>query len=472
MRFFWLLWIIPFVSSGQHAIIRGVAPLAIGEEIQLRVFDDPISGKERILAKQKVEADGSFELKGLANGVQYAFLQVGQHCADFYIERDKDLELTFVPPAKDPKKPEAFYERHFFAPKIMGGKSSKLNRQIIAFNDSIDAFLEGVYPILVNRRNPQLVAKKLAAFQASVSKDFASVEPFAKAYMKYSIAGVEQTFQTDRELLFNKYLKGQQVLFDNPAYVEFVLQFFQGSVNRMLLIDRLEECKKALNAPEAFAVFDRMLAQDPMLENTSMRRLVLLDGMKEMMTHKDLDRQKLVQALIIFGGSSSDSHLGSAAMNVARNQEQLNVGTEAPEIVFSDLNGKQKKLSDLRGSYVFLELTDAKNGYCQRETNVIPNLKAEFSQVKFVTICVGNSKEEMRALRAQMLIDWELGGIELSSPTLEDYEVKSLPLFFIIDPQGRFHRSPAKDPTKGAQGELMVLTEMLKAKGKRSVGGK
>ena len=190
MRFFWLLWIIPFVSSGQHAIIRGVAPLAIGEEIQLRVFDDPISGKERILAKQKVEADGSFELKGLANGVQYAFLQVGQHCADFYIERDKDLELTFVPPAKDPKKPEAFYERHFFAPKIMGGKSSKLNRQIIAFNDSIDAFLEGVYPILVNRRNPQLVAKKLAAFQASVSKDFASVEPFAKAYMKYSIAGV------------------------------------------------------------------------------------------------------------------------------------------------------------------------------------------------------------------------------------------------------------------------------------------
>lgn len=472
MRLFWLLWIIPLVTSGQHAVIRGVAPLAIGDEIQLRVYDDPISGKERILAKQKVEADGSFELKAIPNGVQYAFLQVGQDCADFFIEREKDLELTFVPPAKDPKRPEAFYERHFFAPRIMGGKSSKLNKQIIQFNDTIDAFLERVYPLLVNRRNPQMVAKQLAVFQASVAEDFLNVESFAKAYIKYSIAGVEQTFQTNREQLFNKYLNDQPVLFDNPAYVDFVRQFFQGSVNRILLIDHLEECKKALNQPEAFAAFDKMLAEDPMLENTALRRLVLLDGMEEMLGHKDLDDQKLLQALKTFGGLSSNSHLAYAARNVALKHEKLMAGNEAPEIVFRDLNGTEKKLSDFHGAYVFLELTDAKNGYCQRETNVIPNLKSEFKNIQFLTICVGNSQDEIRALRAQMLIDWELGGIELSAQTLDDYDVKSLPLFFIIDPNGKFYKAPAKDPTKGAQGELMSLSEMLKAKGRRSVGGK
>lgn len=472
MRFFWLLWIIPFVSIGQHAIIRGVAPLAIGEEIQLRVYDDPISGKERILAKQTVEADGSFELKAIPNGIQYAFLQVGQNCADFFIEREKDLELTFVPPAKDPKKPEAFYERHFFAPKILGGKSLKLNKQIIQFNDTMDTFLERLYPLLVNRRNPQVVAKQLAAFQSSVAKEFSNVEPYAKAYIKYSIAGVEQTYQTDRQQLFSKYLKDQPVLFDNPAYVDFALQFFQGTLNRILLIDHLEECKKALNQPEAFAAFDKMLAEDPMLENTSLRRLILIDGIEEMLGHKDLDDQKLVLALKAFSGFSSNSYLSSAARNMALKQQKLMAGSEAPEIVFRDLNGSTKKLSDLRGAYVFLELTDAKNGYCQRETNVIPHLKNEFKTIRFLTICVGNSQEEIRALRAQMLIDWELGGIELSAQALDDYDVKSLPLFFIIDPTGKFYKAPAKDPTKGAQGELMTLSETLKAKGKRSVGGK
>ena len=48
--------------------------------------------------------------------------------------------------------------------------------------------------------------------------------------------------------------------------------------------------------------------------------------------------------------------------------------------------------------------------------------------------------------------------------------IKSLPLFFIIDPSGKFYAAPAKDPTKGAQGQLMSLNEKLKAKGKKSVG--
>ena len=113
MRLLLILLIVPLLANGQHAIIKGVAPLAIGKEIQLRVNDDPISGKERVLAKQIVDVDGSFELKVIPNETQYAFLQVGQNCSDFFIQRDKDLELTFVPPVKDPNKPQAFYERHF-----------------------------------------------------------------------------------------------------------------------------------------------------------------------------------------------------------------------------------------------------------------------------------------------------------------------------------------------------------------------
>ena len=69
-----------------------------------------------------------------------------------------------------------------------------------------------------------------------------------------------------------------------------------------------------------------------------------------------------------------------------------------------------------------------------------------------------------------MNIDWELGRIALSSVALEDYRIKSLPLFFIIDPNGKFYAAPAKDPTIGAQGQLMSLNEKLKAKGKKSVG--
>ncbi|MCB9192773.1 MAG: hypothetical protein H6602_14020 [Flavobacteriales bacterium] len=472
MRFLLFLLMVPFLASGQYATIRGVAPLAIGQEIQLRVYDDPVSGKERVLAKQIVDVDGSFELKPIVNDkVQYAILQVGQNCADFYMEREKDLELSFVPPAKDPTKPEAFYERHFYVPKILGGKSAKLNDQIIAFNDTIDRFLEAIYPMLKQRKSPAFVAEKVAGFEKSVQEKFRGSERFVQDYIKYSIAGVEQTFLTGRDKLYGKYLKDVKYQFNNPAFTDFLLQFYQGEVYKMAMVNKHEECKKLLDGKEAFAKMDEMLGvQEPMLEDVSVRRLVLIAGMDELFGQKDFEDEKLITALKHFGMLSSNSYLGNAARHVAAKHETLTKGTLAPDIVFMSADGTEKKLSDLFGSYVFLELTDATNGYSNRETNVIPNLKDEFKFIRFVTICVGNSEKEMLDLKSKMNIDWGLGRIELSSRALQDYQIKSLPLFFIIDPQGKFYAIPAKDPTKGAQQELMSLNEKLKAKSKRGVG--
>lgn len=472
MRFFWLFLILPLITNGQHAIIRGVAPLAIGEEIQLRVNDDPISGKERILATQKIDVDGSFELKVIPNGdPQYAILQVGQNCADFFIERDANLELSFVPPKPDPNKPKAFNERQFFAPKITGGSGKKLNDEILAFNDSLDAFLESIYPMLKQRKSPKFVAEQVAFFQRLVARVFANVQPFTRDYIKYSIAGVEQTFLTDREKLFSKYLKGVQPQFNNPAYTDFVLQFFQGEVYKLAVVNKYEECKKVFAEKEAFAKLDEMLkSAEPKLTDVSLRRMVLIQGIEGLFGQRDFEDQKLIDALKHFGMLSSNSYLGNAARNVADKHASLTKGTPAPDIVFTDVSGSEKKLSDFFGKYVFLELTDAENTYSNRETNVIPNLLDEFKFIRFVTICVGNSEKEMLDLQKKMNIDWELGRIELSSTALDDYRIKSLPLFFIIDPDGKFYAAPAKDPTKGAQMELMSLNEQLKAKNKSSVG--
>ena len=471
MRFLLLFLVIPLITNGQFAVIRGVAPLSIGQEIQLRVNDDPISGKERVLAKQIVDVDGSFELKGVPNQTQYAFLQVGQNCADFFIERDKDLDLTFVPPARDQNKPEAFYERHFFAPKILGGKSAKMNEQVIQFNDTLDAFLEALYPALVNRKSPAMVAKSLEGFEKMALKKFNEAEPFVKNYIKYSLATVEQTFLGNRDKLFAKHLKDVSPQFNNPPYVDFLLQFYEGAVDKMAVANRYDECKKALAGKEAFAKLDEILIeQEPMLVDVSARRMVLINGIDGLFGQRDFKDENLIRVLKSFGMLTSNSYLANAVKNIADKHEKLSVGTDAPEIAFRTLDGTEKHLSDFEGAYVFLELTDAKNGYCQRETNVIPNLKEEFATIRFVTVCVGNSKAEMQSLQKQMNINWEFGGVAIASSIMDDYDVKSLPLFFIINPDGKFYSVPAKDPTKGAQGELMSLNEKLKAEGRKGVG--
>jgi hypothetical protein len=470
MKFLWLFLLAPFISNGQHAIVRGVAPLSIGQEIQLRVNDDPITQKERVLASQIVDVDGSFELKVLPNGTQYAFLQVGLDCADFFIERDKDLELSFVPPKQDPKKPRGFYERNFFLPKFTGGKLAKLNNQIVVFNDSIDQFLERLYPVLVQRRSPKIVAKELVKFDEKVLIYFARAEPFVQDYIAYSLAGVEQIFLTDRDKLFTKYLKGKKGQPTNPAFIDFVIQFYQGKVFNTLMVNRFEDTQRILKGKEVFAKLDRILAEDSEFEDTFLRRLMLINAVKELVAHKSVDGTKLIAELRMFGGLSSNSYISQAAKNTADKFEKLTVGSMAPEIVYYGVEGERRQLSDLHEGYVFLELTDVSNSYCQRETNVIPSLKNDFANVRFLTICVGNSKEEMLSIQKKMEIDWEFGRVAIASSVIEDYDVKSLPLFFIIDPDGKVYKAPASDPTKGAQQELMALNEMLKSKLRGRVG--
>jgi hypothetical protein len=196
----------------------------------------------------------------------------------------------------------------------------------------------------------------------------------------------------------------------------------------------------------------------------------LINAVKELVAHKSVDGTKLIAELRMFGDLSSNSYISQVAKNTADKFEKLTVGSMAPEIVYYGVEGERRQLSDLQEGYVFLELTDVSNSYCQRETNVIPSLKNDFANVRFLTICVGNSKDELLSIQKKMEIDWEFGRVPIATSVIEDYDVKSLPLFFIIDPDGKFYKAPASDPTKGAQQELMALNEMLKSKSRGRVG--
>lgn len=424
------------------------------------------------MATQKIDVDGSFELKVVPNGpVQYAFLQVGTDCADFFIERDKDLEISFIPQKEDPNKPTAFNERQFFIPKVTGGKSAKLNEQILAFNDTLDGFLESIYPMLRMRKSPGFVAKQVGNFEETIASEFTDAEPFVKDYVKYSIAGVEQTFLSDRERLYQKYLKEVRPEFGNPVYTDFMLQFFQGVVFKMVTANKHEECKEALKGGQAFSKLeDILLETEPRLENTQARRLVLIDGLGGLFGQQHIQDKWLVDALEEVAGYSSNSVISQAAKNVVAKYTMLAEGSPAPEIRFMGADGDEQRLSDHFGTYLLLELTDVTNPICLRESGVLPSLNKEFQHIAILTIAVGNSEQELEAYRKRFSATWPLGRAELSNRMMVDYDIRSVPRYYIIGPEGEFSVIPAPEPSRGLRSELQAIEEQLKRKTRGRVG--
>ncbi|HJF69800.1 MAG TPA: AhpC/TSA family protein [Butyricimonas virosa] len=126
------------------------------------------------------------------------------------------------------------------------------------------------------------------------------------------------------------------------------------------------------------------------------------------------------------------------ALNQAK---KVQPGNAAYDFVLQDIDGKQYRLSDFKGSYVLLEFSASWCGWCKLE---IPYLKQVYDLTrgkKFHMFTINLDKErklweddvKKESLPWPVLSDLKAfdGGVA------EEYNVSGIPVIFLIDPEGK-----------------------------------
>lgn len=125
----------------------------------------------------------------------------------------------------------------------------------------------------------------------------------------------------------------------------------------------------------------------------------------------------------------------------------MKLGTAAPEIVARDTTGTEIKLSSFRGKYVVLDFWATWCGDCRREIPVLKDLyaKEELRTIKSPgDVCwISFSLDDNEVNWRNFLRREELPWIHISNlrrtredPTYKAYQLRWIPAFFIIDPEG------------------------------------
>jgi len=136
-------------------------------------------------------------------------------------------------------------------------------------------------------------------------------------------------------------------------------------------------------------------------------------------------------------------------------------GSMAPDFAVTDPQGIVKKLSDFRGKYIYIDVWASWCGPCKHEIPYFNQLKEEYKtkNIEFISISIDNTKEPWR----RVLADWNLTGNQFfadgawNSVLAKSYQLKGLPQFILIDPEGQIVDLSAARPSGRIRDDLNRL---------------
>lgn len=128
-------------------------------------------------------------------------------------------------------------------------------------------------------------------------------------------------------------------------------------------------------------------------------------------------------------------------------------GSVSPSFDYDNYKGGKTKLEDFKGKYVYLDIWATWCGPCIAEVPFIKEAEELYSNKNIVFISISIDKLKDLDKWKTMVDKKELGGVQLfadndwESDFIKAYEIKSIPRFILIDPNGKVVKADAARPS-------------------------
>ena len=423
------------------------------DSISVYCFSDYITETKKELACQKVNDSGYFECSFTLNATQQVFIPLGFFQLSLYVEPGKIYHLL-IPPKKtlaveDELNP--FFAPVEILPGIKGTDSTELNSLINSFDEKYENF------IMKNFKNIYYSAKKSLPDSAiaNLEKQFSwTNQSFFKNYIEFKFNMLRyMAYERDDSYVLKYRFNNQSVHINNPSYMsmfnDLFKQYFSTSVSKTWGGKIMDDIAKSKSPWELHQTFKF----NPALSNDTLIDLIILKGLHDafyadkISEYRTFPRKQLLMTLDSMICCAMTPQYKQIAENIKNKVTQMSPGGDAPTFSLPNLDSVPINLSELRGKYLYINFNDIRSYSCQNEMTLLSTISKKFQkELEVVTIMCNGSVSQVKEFCKKNDFKWQFLVAENPKQVINNYHIRALPTYFLIDPYGKIFLSPCPGP--------------------------
>ncbi len=424
-------------------MLGGQIANANSERIAISYYDNYVA-HNNIFVESELDAEGKFLFPLKLDHPQIIFLEYNRQILPIYVRPEDQVFVNFD--ANDLLLTIQFQ-----------GDGNVENRFLINFQKRYELFPDRYIAIYPSMEIPSFVFRMMQEMKPTEFKEmcFQSQAVEQKYYEKitrdtffnpeftqfmdgvlkyrwtgYLLAYADHT-NSETALPDNYYDFAEMLPLDRPDLLPY--DYFQGYLDTYLLYYKLDQEKfdGELAFKEQFETAATYL-EGPVLNYQQMRLFML-----ELRNRPSYSVQKYYDELI--QGAAYESHKEILGRSY-RSSEKFKSGSPAFQITGKDLNGNEITVKKQKGKYIYLDFWASWCGVCLQDMSKAKSNKEilQGENVEFIYVSIDEDFENAKEA-------WEkhnTGGTFVwtgrSEKVMESYELESLPVHYILDPEFHF----------------------------------
>lgn len=289
---------------------------------------------------------------------------------------------------------------------------------------------------------------KLRLFEKSVYDEFG--EGFKKhAYLKttvdYQIAALKSLAHFRADSLFEYYLKGKPVLAHHGDYLTFFVQFYENKILHYIRKNK-DRYVDSLIVTDKFMPLAHFFSEHEYIDHREKAELLLII----MNYTKSLPNLKNDRRDLLFNRALKEAKsrvVKRIAHDYLTAELTLSRGSKAPGFSGQDTAGTVHNKELLKGSFTYLHFWATWNDASVNDLLTISEFKEQYPEIQFLSINTDRNRDDfMRFMKNNSIKHTVIHCPDFD--IWDRYRVKSVPLYFLTDKNGRLLLSPAKEPQR------------------------